>query len=866
MTIITQQTGSGSRYWKATASSADGTRLVAVANADYIYTSADSGVTWIQQVGSGIKSWYKVACDSTGQYIAASDSPSSPHIYISTDFGVSWIQKTSPNNIGSDIALSSDAAHLASVASSWAVSVSPDLGATWSQASGGGSWTCVALSSNGLKLFAGTAGGNVYISSDGGLSYDAVVSVGASLHAICSDAAGVNLAVAVYGGTIHTSNNGGTTWTSRAGSGVRNWNCISSSADGTHLVAGEDGGYIWISTDSGATWTQQTDAGSASWVGVASSSDGSHVAAAVASGYIWTLVTIPVHTVTFNPNGSPETDMTPQVSSVPATLNSFSYDYPGHTFLNWNTAVDGSGTTYADGAIYDFSADITFYAQWELGNAVFFGGNGATSGSTPYQVAAVPTALEANGFVRTGYTFTGWNTSADGSGTTYADGATYDFSAVLDLYAQWTAIPTHTVTFDPAGGTGEAIPQVSYASENLTTNTATYAGKWFTGWNTAIDGSGTQYVDGAIYDFSADITLYAQWTYTVTFDANGGVETMLNQTNGWPYNLNPNTFTRDGYSFTTWNTLADGSGNAYMDSQFIYLSGDITLYAQWNLNPITTTVTFNANGGTGAASPQSASTPTALTTNTATYSGNWFDGWNTSADGSGTYYPDGATYDFSADITLYAQWSLIPVSKTVIFDANGGVGTMPNQTSGWSYALHSNTFTRSSYTYAGWNTASNGSGTTYADGATYDFSADITLYAQWTAIPVEKPVTIAGALKAVLAITLPDVTVYRIEAPSLTETPVIVIYDGLSVSSRVDILSDLILTETAQVDLYIQTGSDFSLPDAVHKALHRCELILATGQAFLCLVQQRVANPAPGNPNDEGITRINYTLIITRKP
>jgi len=54
------------------------------------------------------------------------------------------------------------------------------------------------------------------------------------------------------------------------------------------------------------------------------------------------------------------------------------------------------------------------------------------------QTANVPTALTLNTFTRTGYTFSGWNTAANGTGTAYADGATYSFNADITLYAQWT--------------------------------------------------------------------------------------------------------------------------------------------------------------------------------------------------------------------------------------------------------------------------------------------------------------------------------------------------------------------------------------------------------------------------------------------
>ena len=68
------------------------------------------------------------------------------------------------------------------------------------------------------------------------------------------------------------------------------------------------------------------------------------------------------------------------------------------------------------------------------------------------QIANVPTALTLNTFTWAGYSFNGWNTQADGLGTNYADGATYAFAADITLYAKWTALPTHTVTFDANGG------------------------------------------------------------------------------------------------------------------------------------------------------------------------------------------------------------------------------------------------------------------------------------------------------------------------------------------------------------------------------------------------------------------------------
>jgi uncharacterized repeat protein (TIGR02543 family) len=71
---------------------------------------------------------------------------------------------------------------------------------------------------------------------------------------------------------------------------------------------------------------------------------------------------------------------------------------------------------------------------------VTFNGNGADGGSMSDQSENVPTALTANAFTRTGYTFNEWTTQEDGSGTSYADGATYLFSSSQTLYAQWTPL------------------------------------------------------------------------------------------------------------------------------------------------------------------------------------------------------------------------------------------------------------------------------------------------------------------------------------------------------------------------------------------------------------------------------------------
>ena len=106
-----------------------------------------------------------------------------------------------------------------------------------------------------------------------------------------------------------------------------------------------------------------------------------------------------------------------------------------------------------------------FVATAAASYTVTFNANGG-SGSMASETASAPTALTANAFTRTGYTFAGWNTAANGSGTSYANGATYPFSASATLYAQWTAAPSYTVTFNANGGSG------SMANETVSAPTA----------------------------------------------------------------------------------------------------------------------------------------------------------------------------------------------------------------------------------------------------------------------------------------------------------------------------------------------------------------------------------------------------------
>ena len=303
------------------------------------------------------------------------------------------------------------------------------------------------------------------------------------------------------------------------------------------------------------------------------------------------------------------------------------------------------------------------------GVAVTFNANGG-AGAMTAQSANAATVLTTNTFTRAGYTFAGWNTAANGSGTAYANGATYPFGAPATLYAQWTAAPNHTVLFKANGGKGSMGVEHRSTPGRLNQNRFTRAGYVFAGWNTAANGSRTAYANGASYAFKTSTTLYAQWrgaaTHGVTFNANGGAGSMGRQRHHGATNLARNRFTRTGYVFTGWNSAANGSRTAYANGATYAFKTSTTLFAQWRAK-VVNTVTFNANGGKGAVGPQSSPQPTKLSPNGFTRAGYVFTSWNSVANGSGTAYANGASYAFSASTTLFAQWRAVkkPVEPAI---------------------------------------------------------------------------------------------------------------------------------------------------------------------------------------------------------
>lgn len=164
---------------------------------------------------------------------------------------------------------------------------------------------------------------------------------------------------------------------------------------------------------------------------------------------------------------------------------------------------------------------------------VSFNANGGTGTMAPQTFTdGVAQALTLNSFTRENYAFVNWSVMKEGSGTSYSDGQTITVTYNMTLYAQWKCtnptpspapVDSVTVTFDANGGTGEMLPLtfVPGETQTLTANSFTKENNWFTGWNTATDGSGEPYADSQEITITENITLYAQWSLGVTASVNG---------------------------------------------------------------------------------------------------------------------------------------------------------------------------------------------------------------------------------------------------------------------------------------------------------------------------------------------------------
>ena len=377
-------------------------------------------------------------------------------------------------------------------------------------------------------------------------------------------------------------------------------------------------------------------------------------------------------------------------------------------------------------------------------------GGGGGWGVLGAENSLTDTVLGGNGRLTTGvwpyagtapnYTSPGTN----GTGTGGGAGAPGGSGVVIIRYAN-----TYTLTYNynsADGGDSTASDDFTTGGTAITLPVPTLSNFIFAGWFTNSNFTGSAL--GLTYSPTSSLTLYAKWnanSATVTFNANSGSGTMTDQSIpvSTATNLSTNLFARDNYTFAGWNTQSDGNGTAYTNAESVTLTSGLTLYAQWTANQYTVTYNYNsATGGNGTVSSSFTTGGSAITLPTPTRTGYTFGGWysdlalTTSIGAAGaSYSPTGATLALAA----YAKWTAI--NYTITYDSNSATsGTVPTDATNYNIGqnitvkANSGSLTRTGYTFAGWNTAANGSGDTYLSGTQYEVgSANVTLYAKWNA-------------------------------------------------------------------------------------------------------------------------------------
>lgn len=386
------------------------------------------------------------------------------------------------------------------------------------------------------------------------------------------------------------------------------------------------------------------------------------------------------------------------LEGLSSPADSYSIVYPWLQKGTVTTVMDTGSVRYYGTARTDEGQGDLYRASTVILSANA-SGTGVTDG-TAWAVKGETAARDVTHATRPGYTLKGYapmrssrkivlNTDgsfgADVVEFTDADGKWLRTDTPLTFYALWEGEP-FTVRFDgnrPAGAstalTGSMAGQTIYPDEaqQLTPNAFALDGYSFLCWNTAPDGSGTSFFDGAdagsLAGLGSTVTLYAQWkpvTYSVRFDGNGAASLMPPQTLSFDKaeKLAKNELFLLGEAFTGWNTLPDGSGTAYADGETVLnlasvQDASVTLYAQWSYTFYT--VEYRPNGASGESFRRdiAVGVQTAVENNPFTRKGYSFSGWSTKPDGGAVYHPGDSFTDLApagSTVVLYARWSAVP--------------------------------------------------------------------------------------------------------------------------------------------------------------------------------------------------------------
>ena len=472
-----------------------------------------------------------------------------------------------------------------------------------------------------------------------------------------------------------------------------------------------------------------------------------------------------------------------EIVSVPASPSRTGYIFDGWytdngSFLNkydFNTALIG---------------DLELYVKWNpISYTVVYdrgvsGATGETANSS--HTYDEHKALTVNGYSYTGNSFAGW-ARTEGGAVEFTDGQnvinlTTESNATVMLYARWGS-KKYYINYDKNAdeATGNMTTSTFFLEieQDLKENSFTRTGYTFAGWAMTSDGPIKFKDKEAVLDLvdtvEANVTLYAKWTVhklAISYNNGGGTGTAPTSPTSADYGTNvtmpDNTYKYTGHTFAGWEVSGIGSieetysareSVAVKDLSTAIKTGNasITLTVKWTAN--TLSITYDNGGGSGSApsSPASAAYGTSITMPANPYNrtGYTFTGWVVSGTGStsGTYAvgTSKAVSDLStsintgnASITLTASWNVNTL--TISYANGGGTGSAPTSPTsavyGTNVTMPASTYSRTGYTFAGWEVSGTGSVTgTHNAGASVAVSAlsttiasgdaSITLTAKW---------------------------------------------------------------------------------------------------------------------------------------
>ncbi|TWI62665.1 putative repeat protein (TIGR02543 family) [Desulfobotulus alkaliphilus] len=425
-----------------------------------------------------------------------------------------------------------------------------------------------------------------------------------------------------------------------------------------------------------------------------------------------------------------------------------------------------SGSTYTTGAV---TGACTVSATFSLNTYTVTGTAGTGGGIDP--ASQTVTHGQTTTFTvtpDTGYAIA----SVSGCGGSLS-GSTYTTGAVTGACTVSATFSLNTYTVAGTAGTGGGIDPASQTVTHGQTTTFTvtpntgYAIASVSGCGGSL--SGNTYTTGAVTEACTVSATFSLNTYTVTYNANsatsGTAPDTQTKTHGQNLTLatNSGNLARTGYTFAGWNTAADGSGTDYGEGATYTENAPLSLYVRWMHPPAVTTQAATNIGmikatGHGNITDLGNPNPTAhglcwATTANPTTAGTCINRGAANATlaftVSITGLSPGTTYHVRAFATnaagiVYGENKSFttanppPVTYPVIYMANGAdSGVVPageSKVHDQSLALSYNTgnLVRAGYTFAGWNTAGDGSGTNYGEGTIYTLNAALTLYARWT--------------------------------------------------------------------------------------------------------------------------------------